>query len=403
MKVIVVTNYLLSSRKGAAYSRILAYSDALKQNVDFDVIELDRFVKKNPHSSNLERNEIDDITYLTNGISNQSKLYKVFFSMFDFISAFKTVKFISKNYTSSESRILLYSSNFFLFFFSIFHLGKIKKFNVIVEKNESEIGIVQNLTMPRFPNSLIFISLWPLRWLFAAMNDLMVYLSNGVIVISSSLESKYRRKKSVWRIPILVDVDRFSNRKKKDNKCHFIYMGAITKKKDALFKIVEAIGLSKNKLPSNFIFEIIGDGNKNILNELESYILKFELRDFVKIRPSISYDKVPEFLMNSNFGMLIRENNLQNKYGFSTKLGEYLAAGLFVISSDTSDNLMFLNHKENSYIVKTKEINSIADAINYCSNISDSELNAISNRNYELVQKSFSSKNYRKTLLNIFS
>ncbi|PHR45582.1 MAG: hypothetical protein COA32_13070 [Fluviicola sp.] len=403
MKVIVLTNYSLSSRKGAAYSRIFAYSDALKSNMNFEVIELDRFIKKRPQPSDLKRNENDGMSYLTNNKSGQNKLYKVVFSMFDFISAFKTVNFINKNYNPSESRILLYSSNFFLFFFSIFYLGKLNKYKIIIEKNEIEIGKVQNLYIPSFPYSVLFICLWPIKWILALFIDLMVYLSDGVIVISTNLERKYSSKKNVWRIPILVNLKRFNKRKDINNKENFIYMGAITHKKDALFKTIEAIVLSKHKLSANFSFEIIGDGNKKVLNELKALILKLGLKDIVKIKPSIPSEKVSEVLMSSNFGMLIRENNKQNKYGFSTKLAEYVAAGLFVISSNTSDNLLFLDHMENSFIVDPEKKKTISEAFIYCSNMSDQELNKINERNYSIAQKKFNAEKYRSVLLKVFN
>jgi len=401
LNIVVLTNYKLSEKKGAAYTRIKAYQTALNNKFILYVVESDIF-KNNSNKYSFITSD-DEIKYIKSHPRQFSLIYRVLFIYFDFINSFKANEYIRKNFNNKETKILVYSSHFFLLLFAIFYLGKLKGFKIIVEKNEVEIGIIQSDSLPQgLKLSLLLLFILPIRWIFALLSDIIILFADKIIVISSQLERLYKFSNNVYRVPIIVDNERFNFQSSKI-KNEFIFAGAITRNKDGLFELVNAVGIYKNQFKSNFTINIIGDGNRNILNQLNNLIIKHNLSKQVRIFPSISSSAIPEILNKAQFGFLIRKKTLQNHYGFSTKLGEYLSAGLFVITTDVSDNRLYLKNIDNCFFLEKVDSLSIFKAIDYCCQLLPSRLKDIELENKSIAKKYFSIGSHHVTLSKIFS
>ena len=61
-----------------------------------------------------------------------------------------------------------------------------------------------------------------------------------------------------------------------------------------------------------------------------------------------------------------RPNNIQAKYGFPTKLGEYLATGRPVIVTAVGDIPFYLDDGVNAFIAEPNNIQSFADKLEEC-------------------------------------
>ena len=67
----------------------------------------------------------------------------------------------------------------------------------------------------------------------------------------------------------------------------------------------------------------------------------------------VSSEEVYENLIECNFGILIRENNLINNVSSPLKFGEYLAAGLpILISEGIGDTEIIINHYNAGVVIK---------------------------------------------------
>jgi glycosyltransferase involved in cell wall biosynthesis len=401
LNIVVLTNYKLSEKKGAAYSRIKAYQTALKNKFIFYVVEFDTFKNQNNKHSFITCD--DGIKYIKSTPKRFSLIYRVLFVYFDFINSLKANKYIKNNFNNNETKVLVYSSHFFLLFYAIFYLGKLKGFKIIVEKNEIEIGIIQSNLLPQsLKFSFLLFFILPIRWIFALLSDMIIFFAYKIIVISSKLERLYKFSNNLYRVPIIVDSERFNFQSPKI-KNEFIFAGSITRNKDGLFELVNAVGIYKNQFKSDFIINIIGDGNRSVLIQLNNLILKHNLSNHVRLLPSMSSSDIPEILNKAQFGFLIRKKTLQNHFGFSTKLGEYLSAGLFVITTDVSDNRLYLKNLDNCFFMEKVDSLSIFKAINYCCKILPSRLKEIELENKLIAKKYFSIDSHHSTLLKIFS
>lgn len=401
--IILVTNYSLHEKRGAAYSRICCYKDALGSEYRFFCFSLAQFVNR-PESLNLQEKQNKGMAFHFFKGKVSGYFYRNILIHFDFIKPIKIIRYIVKNYSRKNTTLLVYSSHFMLFFFSILILKLFLRYTIIIEKNELELGIILNTNFPKKIFIIPFILLYPIKLLFAFLIDLLTFFGNRIIVISKPLEKLYRFHPKLYRIPVLVDIKRFEKQNKHNISYPIktIFLGTLTKKKDAVFELIHAIIENKSTFENKIELTLIGDGNKHILNNLEQKIEMYKLQKIVTINSPIQSEKVPNELIKYDVAILIRKKNIQTSFGFSTKLGEYLAAGLPVLTNDISDNKQYLKDGNDSFFINQVSINEISSKIKEIIESRDNlKLMRESARN--TAKKYFSNLTYKEQLINIFS
>lgn len=399
--IIILTDYQLQTKRGAAYSRMRCYQKALGSDDIFTCLSLSQFFTgKAPNEINIE----NEISFPSFKCKYNGYLYRNFLLLFDFVRPLKIINYVKRNFAKEETCIVLYSSHFFLFLLTLLSLKVFSNYKVIVEKNEIEIGIILNLPLPKSYFIIPFLILYPLKLLFAFFIDILTFFSSTIIVISSRLKKLYRLHPNTIHIPILVDLKRFENLQFNSATplIKFIYLGTLTKKKDALFEIISAINVKKSFLKNKVEFNFTGDSNSTIKEKLLKSIVKNNLRQCIKLNNPILSSAVPEELAKYDVAILLRSKNLQTNYGLATKLGEYLAAGLPVLTNNISDHKEFLNDGVDSFLVNkiTKEEihKTIEKIINSKEKLPTMKLSA-----QKTAEKYFGVDKHKKTIIKTFS
>ena len=108
------------------------------------------------------------------------------------------------------------------------------------------------------------------------------------------------------------------------------------------------IDVNKEKNVELYLYGILLDKDRDILNLLTD---KFMLRDKVFYKGNIDPDDLAHEFSNYNLLILPRPLIPQTKYGFSTKLSEYLTSGVPVLVTDVSDNALYIKDNFNGYVV----------------------------------------------------
>lgn len=394
-KVIILTEYALDLQNGAAYSRMLCYSRACPDML-FRIYRMGlKSEKENEFVRVTENLEIKKGCVYPN-----SYTYRNFFKLFDFVAPLKLISQIRKESGKEPYTVLLYSSHFFLFLSAFLCFRFDKKVKLIVEKNELELGIVLNQSPAGGYQKYVSMALFPVKIVFAAIIDRMTRYADGIITISTGLERLYQKNKNLVTVPILVDTDRFSASVEKMPGINLLYIGALTKKKDGLSWLISMAGQIKSSLPDSYRIDLIGTGSKKVVHDLLRLIKDTGIEDKVRILPEVSSAMIPAIIGQYRFGLLTRSRNLQTKYGFATKLGEYLAAGLPVITTSISDNQIFLTDRIDSLIVGFSD-ESLKDALMQCVSMTDEQRNNMSDSARRLALEKFHYRNYSHQLIKI--
>lgn len=221
------------------------------------------------------------------------------------------------------------------------------------------------------------------------MTDVQLKM-DGIISISRYLHDYYTERgvKSIL-LPPLVDVqeDKWIARANVTSKEEIVltYAGS-PGHKDALDRLVRVI----TELPDEFNvrFEIVGLGREQFFM---TYNYKQELCDRVHFNGRVSHRDTLKLLMQSDFQIFIREDNITTKAGFPTKFVESISAGVPVLTNLTSNIRDYLSEGVNGYPLDVTTDESLKASLVYVLNQSKDELN---NLKKSLNREVFDYRNY---------
>ena len=174
---------------------------------------------------------------------------------------------------------------------------------------------------------------------------------DGLFVISPSLANFYINevhvdKDKVHIANMVVDKKRFIGLNNNPESPIISYCGTVSMYKDGVDILIKSFALIHKKYPKLKLRVIGPFMSKNDEIELRNLSSLLHLNNYIDFTGKISADKMPSVLSDSKILVLSRPNNKQAKYGFPTKLGEYLMTGVPVLVTKVGDIGCYLTDKE---------------------------------------------------------
>lgn len=190
---------------------------------------------------------------------------------------------------------------------------------------------------------------------------------SGIIVISQPLKQYFVEKgcqpERVHVVNMIVDSSRFEGLSKQESDPYIAYCGTAFNNKDGVDELIKAFALVVLKHPEYKLY-IIGPtpSNKQRFENLE-LVKKLGIERNVVFYGKVSREDMPQLLKNAQVLALDRPDNLQAKYGFPTKLGEYLLTGNPVVVTRVGDIPLFLIDGESALIAEPQKPQNFADKV----------------------------------------
>lgn len=195
-------------------------------------------------------------------------------------------------------------------------------------------------------------------------------LYDGVIAISDALvqiSKQYCNKNClIIKVPILVDFNNYSIEDKSNESSipYIFHSGTLTEQKDGFVGMVEAFGKCCEKSQKPIRFISTGDLEKSPNKiQIKQLINKYNLYEKIIFTGFLTDDELKKYLQKASFVIINKSLNLQNTYCFSTKLGEYLAAGKAPIITRVGEAINWINDKVDSLIIEPDNTEILSDAI----------------------------------------
>lgn len=191
---------------------------------------------------------------------------------------------------------------------------------------------------------------------------------DGLFVISQALKQYYITRgideSKVHVINMTVDVSRFNNIfKEYVEEPYVAYCGKVNNNKDGVDHLIKAFSMVHKKIPKLKLI-IVGDIPQDISKDSNMLLIEnLGLRDSIILTGKIASEKIPQIMANATALLLDRPNNKQAKYGFPTKLGEYLLSANPVVVTAVGDIPLFLEDKNNALISEPENSRMFADKI----------------------------------------
>lgn len=193
----------------------------------------------------------------------------------------------------------------------------------------------------------------------------------GLFVISTTLRDFFVEngvsKDKITIVNSIVDTTRFDGLVKQSISVpYFAYCGNGNNRKDKVDELIKEFARVADR-HKDIQFWIIGPTKQVYKEEQDNLQLvhELELDDRVIFSGMKPAAEIPQLLVNATALFLTRPDTLQNRAGFSTKLGEYLASGNPVVAAGVGDIPLYLKDKENAFVFAPGDFEAVEDAMEY--------------------------------------
>ncbi len=234
-----------------------------------------------------------------------------------------------------------------------------------------------------------------------------LYKLYGLFVISKPLKEYYETlgmdPSKIHIINMMVNADRFRDIKKTQNRERYIaYCGKASNNKDGVDLLIKAFAIICRKHTDIKLY-IIG---KTPLRKDTSTNLKLikdlGMEDRIVFTGVVSSEKMPQILKDAEVLALARPDNLQARYGFPTKLGEYLLSENPVVVTSVGDIPLFLRDGISALIAEPSNEKEFADKLLWALD-NPEEASEIGKAGADVAIKSFNSEIETRKMLSVMS
>lgn len=334
----------------AATKRILCYAKGLIYNdIDCKVIITQRTEKHANIKNFISQGFYEGTTYQYIPSSPIRSNLFLLRRVQDIVSYFKTIVFFLFH-IKRKDYVHLYST-FDSLYLTLLILCKIKKIKITRELCEYP-HVTKNDSIR---NKLI--RLIDLKICFP--------LFSGFVVISTELEKVAKRygssQSSIIKIPILIDTN-VTTEKYSHSKPYIFHGGTMLERKDAIVSTMKAFAMASKRLNYTVDFILIGPASPH-KKELEQIIYDNKLQQNVYFKAQLPNEEIIKYQNGAALSILNKNDNLQNRCGFSTKLGEILLSATPVITTTIGEANYYLRDNESAYIVEPHRPDLIAQKI----------------------------------------
>lgn len=380
MNIVFITELDVVNHQGAALVRIqeLAKAITYKSNNKVYITSLLHSNKDFKLGTYDNKFEIYTVGEIKNDARN--------FSLRRFFSYRKKqleLDYIINNITQELEITVFIVYNFLSTFYDEFAtINKLHKsgFKVLAEKNELSRAIALNLSSPAGNKSLSFFCLKTVNILNGLLIDKLIRLYDGGFVISSFLEKfvKRRTMSPFIIVPILYPtINKIEDVVNTNRQTLRIgYFGTITIKRDQIMNILKAVKLLVEYYKLTTVkFSMTGSGSVRAISTIREYINENKLSGIVTFYGLVDSDKLLAIQASQDVLIVLRDDSLQGKSSFSTKLANYMHLGKIVLANDISDNSEYLQNAINGFLIQNTRPETIAQKLYQisCLNTEDSE------------------------------
>jgi len=227
-------------------------------------------------------------------------------------------------------------------------------------------------------------------------------LSPGTIYISHGLKNELGHQHGLV-VPPTVEAERLlriPGQQADSRKFTIGYCGTISNYKDGFDILVGALQLVRDDLKSQIKLLIIGDSNRKdqTIKSFEQELSGLQPEIELQFTGRLENDEVMKHLQGCQLLVLTRPENFQTRYGFPSKLPEYLSTGRPVLVTRVSDIPLYLENGISAYLLDAASPVSVARTIEHIIQ-NYAEACEVGERGFEVAQKVFNNQVQGKRVL----
>lgn len=267
--------------------------------------------------------------------------------------------------------------------------GLIREYNYLKQlkkKGDLDVAIVSNMSAfhmfryclyskwLKFPVVLNFVEMASsmqdrksplMRFNDFVFDNWVIQMFDAALPISNRLLAYYQSTvagKPCLKLPILCDFDKF-NVAPNPEESYFLYCGSI-----AYREVIDFVLASYNSLDVNEqtkLYMIISGGNKEETRVLQKHLNKGLTTDAVRLFSNIPYEQLVKLYTNAEALLIPLRETIQDASRFPHKIGEYLASGNPVITTNVGEIKNYFEDGKTALIADSYAIPAFAEKMEY--------------------------------------
>jgi glycosyltransferase involved in cell wall biosynthesis len=301
---------------------------------------------------------IEKIKYfhpLNQTVRNKKFIKRNYFKIKKYYTTLKLIRKINKE--DKIEVIICYTTEMVTHVFT-WLLTKIINARLVIERSENPL---------RYYRNGFFNLLW---------GNIRIGLENmtldGILVITCDLfdfyEKRLKNTSRILLVPSTVDTTRFARPKTNNPEFPYVaYFGAINFERDNVDLLINAFSIvhKKNDNVHLVLGGMYNDAEKNQVLEL---FRSCQIESKAHLLGYLSRNEVVRYLVNARLLVLVRRNDPDTNSSFPSKLVEFLCTGNPVIAVSVGEISKFLTDGDNAFLVKSADIEGLAQKIDYVLN-----------------------------------
>jgi glycosyltransferase involved in cell wall biosynthesis len=225
----------------------------------------------------------------------------------------------------------------------------------------------------------------------------------GLLVQTTFLKEYYKNYgiKNICVFNILIDPDRFQDLRKTSDDRIIAYCGKVGLYKDGVNDLIEAFSIVNKNIRGIKLRIIGGFASSNDEKVLKEKVKDLGLSETVEFTGKVLPSEMPQLLYDAEILALARPDNKQAKYGFPSKLGEYLFTGNPVVLTRVGEIDHFLKDKDSCIFAKPDNPEDFAEKLLWTLN-NQEEARNIGANGRKVAELQFSIQSQCKVTLSFF-
>lgn len=234
-------------------------------------------------------------------------------------------------------------------------LAKIHSAKFIIECSEHPLRHYQNSVLEKMLGELNFY--------------LESQLCDGVFCISNYLIDFYTSKgfnrEKLFLVPSTVDPSRFAQKGERPISQHYIgYFGSMTFGRDNVDVLIKAFALISNK-HSEMLLLLGGFCSENEKKKLLDLIATLNIQNKVRLLEYLTREEIIIYISHADILVMVRSNDLQSKASYPSKLTEFLASSVPVISVKVGEVPEYLSDSIDAFLIEPADVDALASKLDY--------------------------------------
>lgn len=285
-------------------------------------------------------------------------------------SVFRPKGFISRNIQKLKG---LYGE-----FMYLKYLKKHDKINVAIISEMNVVHVLRYLIYSAFLNFSTVINFVELASSMKDRNSVLtkvkdylydhwvIKLFDGALPISDRLMKYYMAiapSKPAMKLPVLCDFEKFGKGKNRDTEPYFLYCGSMAYKEVIDFIIEAYKSISENETTKLFL--IVSGGKKSETGLLQEDLNTQFNTEQIRLFSNIPYNQLVDLYNNAIALLIPLRPTVQDSARFPHKIGEYLASGNPVITTNVGEIKNYFEDGKTALVADLYDIDAIAEKMQY--------------------------------------